>query len=61
VAIGTALGLIWGCVLIFVPPSPWAMIYNKRENQVPNTNKSEVNLLFKNQNYGPRKPKYLYR
>jgi len=45
VAIGTVVGLIWGCVLIFVPPSPWAMIYNKREN-VQKAKKSEVNLLL---------------
>ncbi|XP_015364906.1 PREDICTED: mitochondrial sodium/hydrogen exchanger 9B2-like [Diuraphis noxia] len=41
VAIGTVVGLVWGCVLIFVPPSPWAIIYNKREN-VQNAKKSEI-------------------
>ncbi|XP_022174970.1 sodium/hydrogen exchanger 9B2-like [Myzus persicae] len=42
VAIGTMVGLIWGCILIFVPPSPWAMIYNTREKKVQNTTKSEI-------------------
>ncbi|XP_025202600.1 sodium/hydrogen exchanger 9B2-like [Melanaphis sacchari] len=37
VSIGIVIGLMWGCVLIFVPPSPWAIIYNKRESK-----KSEI-------------------
>jgi len=28
VCIGTALGLVWGFVLMFVPPAPWANVYN---------------------------------
>ncbi|XP_015365605.1 PREDICTED: mitochondrial sodium/hydrogen exchanger 9B2-like [Diuraphis noxia] len=28
VCIGTALGLVWGFLLIFVPPAPWANVYN---------------------------------
>jgi len=46
VTIGTVVGLLWGCVLIFVPPSPWAMIYNKRESKVQITKKSEVNFTI---------------
>ncbi|XP_026804473.1 sodium/hydrogen exchanger 9B2-like [Rhopalosiphum maidis] len=42
VSIGTVIGLMWGCVLIFVPPSPWALIYNKRESNYQNTKKSEI-------------------
>jgi len=40
VSIGTVLGVIWGFFLIFVPPSPWAMIYKNQETE--NT-KSQVN------------------
>lgn len=30
VCIGTALGLAWGFIVIFVPPSAWAKVYVKR-------------------------------
>lgn len=34
ICIGTALGLVWGLFLIFVPPPPWAKAYSrKRENE----------------------------
>lgn len=42
VTIGTVMGIIWGCILIFVPPSPWAMIYNKRRTEVQTTEKSII-------------------
>lgn len=29
VCIGTALGLVWGFLLIFIPPSSWAKMYSK--------------------------------
>jgi hypothetical protein len=35
VCIGTALGLLWGFFLIFVPPSPWAQVYqSQNENEM---------------------------
>ncbi|XP_026804820.1 sodium/hydrogen exchanger 9B2-like [Rhopalosiphum maidis] len=33
VSLGTVLGVIWGFFLIFVPPSPWAMIYKKPKTE----------------------------
>ncbi|KAF0756493.1 sodium/hydrogen exchanger 9B2-like [Aphis craccivora] len=42
VSIGTVMGLIWGCVLIFVPPSPWSVMYSKRESNCQNTKKSKI-------------------
>ncbi|KAF0727143.1 sodium/hydrogen exchanger 9B2-like [Aphis craccivora] len=33
VSIGTLMGVIWGFFLIFVPPSPWAMIYKKPKTE----------------------------
>lgn len=39
VSIGTVAGVIWGFFLIFVPPSPWAVIYKNQETE--NTNKSQ--------------------
>lgn len=44
--IGTVLGLIWGSFLIFVPPSPWAVIYNKKENDDDTSTKSEVSYKY---------------
>ncbi|XP_025202542.1 sodium/hydrogen exchanger 9B2-like [Melanaphis sacchari] len=35
ISIGTVLGVIWGFFLIFVPSSPWAMIYKK--SKIENT------------------------
>jgi len=33
ICIGTALGLVWGFLLIFVPASPWAKVYRTGENE----------------------------
>jgi len=46
VSIGTIVGLIWGCFLIFVPASPWAMIYNKQECEDQNLKKSQIKRLI---------------
>lgn len=43
VAIGTIFGIIWGFILIYMPPSPWAMIYNKQDSEDQNAKKSQVN------------------
>ncbi|KAF0742553.1 sodium/hydrogen exchanger 9B2-like [Aphis craccivora] len=33
VSIGTTMGVVWGFFLIFVPPSPWAMICKKPKTE----------------------------
>ncbi|KAF0709888.1 sodium/hydrogen exchanger 9B2-like, partial [Aphis craccivora] len=33
VSLGILMGVIWGFFLIFVPPSPWAMIYKKPKTE----------------------------
>ncbi|KAF0756492.1 sodium/hydrogen exchanger 9B2-like, partial [Aphis craccivora] len=33
VSIGAMMGVVWGFFLIFVPPSPWAMIYKKPKTE----------------------------
>ncbi|VVC29111.1 Hypothetical protein CINCED_3A022735 [Cinara cedri] len=45
VSIGTLLGLLWGFFLIYVPPSPWAVIYNTQEIEDQNTKKSQIRRL----------------
>lgn len=44
VSIGTVLGLLWGFFLIYVPPSPWAVVYNTQECEDQNTKKSQVHI-----------------
>jgi len=44
VSIGTVLGLVWGFVLIFVPASPWAVIYNEQNGEDKTVDKSQVNI-----------------
>ncbi|XP_050538581.1 sodium/hydrogen exchanger 9B2-like isoform X2 [Daktulosphaira vitifoliae] len=44
VGIGTALGILWGFVLMYIPPSPWANNYNKDQ---ANDNQQETNRLEK--------------
>lgn len=39
VCIGTALGLLWGFFLIFVPPSPWAQVYQSQNENEMTTDK----------------------
>lgn len=46
VSIGTVLGLIWGTILIYVPASPWAVIYNQQECEDQNIKKSQVNYYI---------------
>ncbi|XP_025413876.1 sodium/hydrogen exchanger 9B2-like [Sipha flava] len=42
VSIGIALGLVWGFILIYMPPSPWAMIYSKQGSEERNAKKSQI-------------------
>lgn len=45
VSIGTIVGLVWGFFLIFVPASPWAVIYNSKTED-RKIKKSEVSFLY---------------
>lgn len=41
VCIGTALGLVWGFLLIFVPPAPWANVsYTTRKGPLQNNDQN---------------------
>ncbi|XP_050056472.1 sodium/hydrogen exchanger 9B1-like isoform X3 [Aphis gossypii] len=41
VCIGTALGLVWGFLLIFVPPAPWANVsYTTRKGSLQNNDQN---------------------
>lgn len=43
ICIGTALGLVWGFLLIFVPPPPWAKVYRgKQGNENQNDGKQVI-------------------
>lgn len=42
VCIGTALGMVWGFILIFIPPSPWAEVYTEQKDEIKKNEKIEV-------------------
>lgn len=44
ICIGTALGIGWGFLLMFVPPSPWAQIYNYHGDENQKYKEKKVNL-----------------
>lgn len=50
VCIGTALGIVWGFILIIVPPSPWAKIYDNSKENI----KIQVNEKFLCSSYNVR-------
>jgi len=46
VCIGTALGIVWGFLMIIVPPSPWAKIYDNSKEKDQESIKTHVNEYF---------------
>ncbi|VVC29109.1 Hypothetical protein CINCED_3A013145 [Cinara cedri] len=45
ICIGTALGLVWGFFLIFVPPPPWAKVYGRKKDNENETDGNEIKNL----------------
>lgn len=49
ICIGTALGLVWGFLLIFVPPPPWAKVYRGMQgNENQNDGKQVITYNLRN-------------